>query len=673
VIAMLTRICLALTFAGYLAAQQTAAPTNEPVGAARGDNVGTYNVTQSFELGYRWRRAGGDPGMYRSVVNFGNGLRLLGSSLTVNSTLGHGRFFDEMVLNTSGLGNDPYQSAMLRIQKNRLYRYDMLWRLDEYYSPGLVTAAGAHLADTSRRLQDHDLTLLPQSSVQFRLGYSRNTENGPGLSTAQEFDVNGPGLAVFRDVRRAWNEYRAGTSLDLAGFKFTLLHRWDYFKDDTPYSSAGLVTSGSETDPTALQQFRRSEPVHGANPGWLGNLLTERKHWRANARITYVSGRRDFVEDELASGIGRTGSAATRRILVTGNARRPMLAADLNLGFQPSSRLSIANNTSITNNRIDGLSSFSELLTGIDFGTTVSFRYLGIRTVANSTDLNYRWNARVNLYGGYRFSDRRIRTVEASNLAGIPDSDSRAVYEVSNTLHSGRAGVRLRPWKPFTVNLEAEIGRADKPIMPVSDRNYHALNGRADYRTRKLQLSASYRQVYNVNSPFSISSYSSHARTYSGNASWAVRDGISFDAGYSKLHLDTLSSLAFFAVSGGPPQLQTGYESIYLTNTHAGNFGAHFSVRRRVDLFAGYSITRDAGGAAASPGASDPILTLLTAVRSYPLTYHSPLVRVSIRITPKLRWNAAWQFYSYAEDTHLFGIDQNFRAHTGYTSLLWAF
>ena len=152
---MLKRYLLILAAAGVLDAQQTTAPTPEQVGTVRGDTVGTYNVTQSFETGYRWSLVNGDIGMYRQVVNYGNGIRLLGSNLTVNSTDGHGRYFDEILLNTIGLGNDPYQNAMLRIQKNRLYRYDMTWRLNAYFNPGATVAAGGHLRDTTRRIQDH--------------------------------------------------------------------------------------------------------------------------------------------------------------------------------------------------------------------------------------------------------------------------------------------------------------------------------------------------------------------------------------------------------------------------------------------------------------------------------------------------------------------------------------
>src|SRR5260370_33773705 len=70
---------------GALEAQQVASPTPEQVGPVRGENTGNYNITQSFEIGYRWSLVGGDLGEYRSDVNYRNGLRLLGSNFTINS------------------------------------------------------------------------------------------------------------------------------------------------------------------------------------------------------------------------------------------------------------------------------------------------------------------------------------------------------------------------------------------------------------------------------------------------------------------------------------------------------------------------------------------------------------------------------------------------------------
>src|SRR3954447_13510334 len=101
------------------AAQQVIAPSREPVGPARGDNAGNYNIDNSFETGYRFVSVGGNETKYRSDENFGNGIRLLGSYLNVNSKEGHGSLFDHLVLTTQGLGGDPYESAMLSLEKNR--------------------------------------------------------------------------------------------------------------------------------------------------------------------------------------------------------------------------------------------------------------------------------------------------------------------------------------------------------------------------------------------------------------------------------------------------------------------------------------------------------------------------------------------------------------------------
>ncbi len=665
-----------------LRAQQVVAPTTAQVGSTRGDNVGDYNVTQSFELGYRFKSVGGNEGMYRSVVDYGNGVRLLGSNLTVNSKDGHGHYFDEILLTTLGLGNDNYQAVMLRIQKNSLYQYDMTWRLNAYYNPGLTIAGnsylpmGDHLQDTIRRLQDHNLTLFPQSHIRFNLGYSRNTENGPALSTAQEFDANGPAFPVFTDVRRHWNEYRLGADVDFHGFKFRVSHYWDFFKDDTPYTSAGTFAAANPLDQTVLRQFNRSEPIHGSNPGWLGYLFSRQKLWGVNARLTYVSGHRDFALDETAAGTSQFGGAALRQIAVGGNANRPMLAGDLNLSVYPSDRLTIVNNTSITSNRIDGNSSYIEYQTGSLVANTIYFRYLGIRLVTNSTDLNYQLNSKIAVYGGYQYSDRLVRTIEGNVFPAFPGSFASFLYEVSNHINDGTVGVRIRPIKPLTINLDGEVGRASNPFTPISLKNYELLNGRVAYRVKKLQLSTTYRQFYNLNPPVSLSNYSSHSRQYTANAAWAPQSWFSLDASYVKLHLDTMDGLAFFASTGPRGQLQTSYSSIYRSNIHAPNLVARFNIGKRADIYVGYTLTMDTGDgrtSAVPPGTTDPIQALLSSVQTFPLAYQSPLARVSIRITPKVRWNAGYQFYNYHEEFGVLGIYQNFHANTGFTSVLWSF
>jgi hypothetical protein len=70
---------------------------------------------------------------------------------------------------------------------------------------------------------------------------------------------------------------------------------------------------------------------------------------------------------------------------------------------------------------------------------------------------------------------------------------------------------------------------------------------------------------------------------------------------------------------------------------------------------------------------SNPVQALFSSVQTFPLSYQSPLARLSVRITEKVRWNAGWQFYNYHEEFGLLGWYQNYHANTGYTSVLWSF
>lgn len=669
---MVNKIAIALiVFAPVLAAQQVVAPTPETVGPARGTNIGNYNVVDSVETGYRLALIDGNLGKYRSDVNYRNGIRLLGSKVTVNSRDGHGRLFDEIVLTTLGLGNDPYQSAILRIQKNGLYRYDMVWRLDEYYNPALTISAGEHLLDTRRRMQDHDLVLLPQSRLKFHLGYSRNSQSGPALTTVQLFDARGDEFPLFADVRRQNNEYRIGSELDFFGMHLMVQHRWDDYKEDTPVSLGGSTGGNNPLDNTTLTQFRRTEPIHGTSPAWLGNLHGEHQYWAVNARMTYVGATRNFILDEASTGISRVGLADARQVLVSGDATRPSAAGDLSISFFPGERLTVVNNTSAYSTRTNGNAAFTQFDNLSLSANTIYFRYLGIRTVANATDVTFRANKWLGFYTGYHFSTRRVRTVEGRSIASIGGQTN--LYEQENNLHAGLAGIRITPVKPLAINLDGEVGRADGPFTPVSERAYHALRGRVQYRRRSVLLETSYRQNYNNNS-VSLSTHSLRSRQYSASGTWTPRGWFALDAGYMKLHLDTVSGLAFFA--GTPPALFQGLDSVYVSNIHAANLGAHFGIRNRVDLYAGYSITKDTGDGRASAlpfATTDPAALALVPVQTYPLTFQSPLGRVSLRITNKIRWNAGWQFYRYHEEFGLFSVLRNYRAHTGYTSVQWAF
>jgi hypothetical protein len=394
-------------------------------------------------------------------------------------------------------------------------------------------------------------------------------------------------------------------------------------------------------------------------------LFTGNEMFDVNGRFTYTAGRRNFVFDETAVTGATGGPQTTTKVFSAGNAQRPVATGNLNIAFRPSSKLYLINSTAVYNARTQGDSAFTLFSPGQP-GTTFYYNYLGIRTLANDTALNYQVSNAVGFYAGYQYSDRLINSVERTDLTDRPARQT-------NILNSGNLGIRLRPWQDLTIQFGAEVGRANRPFTPVAPRHYHALNGRVQYRTRNLQVTAAAKTDYNNNS-VTLSSYSSRARRYAVDGSWTRLSWLSLDAGYSKLHLDSVGGIAYRV---GPPEapagtLITGESSLYFSNLHTVYFAIRLALKKRGELYTGLTRVQDTGDGrniAAGSGLGSP-REVFQVVQTFPLTFQSPIARVSVKITDHLRWNGGYQYYGHRQE---FNPNLNYRANTGYTSLSISF
>ena len=164
----------------------------------------------------------------------GSGVRLFDYTLEARSLDHKGFLFDNLSFSNFGYGGDPNDVSRLRVEKNKWYDFRLLFRRDKNFwdynlfanplnpaalnPPGSLTtgcyvgpptatfpqgapsycskpAIGQNTSLTSlalvRRMQDYDLTLLPNSAVRFRLGYSHNRDEGPGLFTTDSGTISG--------------------------------------------------------------------------------------------------------------------------------------------------------------------------------------------------------------------------------------------------------------------------------------------------------------------------------------------------------------------------------------------------------------------------------------------------------------------------------------------------
>jgi len=199
--------------------------------ADQGMNSGNYNVQQSIEFGYRANEVNGNQATYDTFINLASGVRLFDYTLDMRSLNHQGLLFDDLNFSNFGYGGDPNDVSRLHIDKNKWYDFHLLFRRDKNFwdynlwanplnpaspnpvgsvttgclvsppssahpglpaycsTPAIAEANSPHAMDLVRRMQDYDLTLLPESKIRFRLGYSHYKDEGPGFFTTDSGTV----------------------------------------------------------------------------------------------------------------------------------------------------------------------------------------------------------------------------------------------------------------------------------------------------------------------------------------------------------------------------------------------------------------------------------------------------------------------------------------------------
>ncbi len=175
---------------------------------------------------------GGNLNNYDTFENLSSGFRLLDYTVNMRSIDHQGILFDNLSFSNFGYGGDPNDVSRLRIEKNKWYDFRALYRRDKNiwnysllanplnpanFNPATPITSSPHALDLSRRMQDYDLTLLPQSRLRFRLGYSRNVNTGPASTTVE----GGTEPLLSENVRNTTNSYRIG--VDYRGIPKTTL------------------------------------------------------------------------------------------------------------------------------------------------------------------------------------------------------------------------------------------------------------------------------------------------------------------------------------------------------------------------------------------------------------------------------------------------------------------
>jgi hypothetical protein len=705
------------------AASPAPAPPAEPDGITRGG----YQIHQSIELGYRSTDVTGSDDMYDTLANLRTGPRLLDQTLTMQSVDHQGLLFDNLYLNSVGWGGDPNNYLRLRADKNKWYNLQSSFRRDQYFSdydlwanplnpppppapggstPSIPILNSPHEFATKRRMSDVDLTLLPQSVVSFRLGYSHNNMTGPSYSSIHE----GTEASLLQDWNTTMNSYRVGVDFRIAPRTVLSYDQFlDYYKGDTDYQlnpineallpgtpvssvSLGLSFDTANKEPCAVPTGQSSLIVNGT----LTNVTcsayssySRNQRIRTSTPTEHISLRSDYFRkldvvgsfsyssavsstplDESFSGLITRTSTLAFIGSGTAAANRISDVADFGATLHLTQHLRLIEKFYFWAYRIPENGNFSEvdndcinpkactLLTPLSATVptivptvqTASFNQTWTR---NQTELAWDISTRVGARIGYRYGDREFNHFN-DFLPG--DEDHFAGLEKTALL-----GLWARPTHALRLNFDMEHTNYNAVFVRLSPRKDARYRFQTTYTLRSwatLGGSINLRQESNGDAQ---TQYTGHNQNYGLTASLAPRERFGMDLAYN---FNSVIQNALICFNDTPPAgvilpfvanatnndcagndtaNNLMANSYYTNHTNFGMATVRFKPAKRVMANVGYSITSVDGNV--------PQFNVLQPLGALQYKYQQPVANLTVDIAHKWAFNMGWNYYQYGEDS----------------------
>jgi hypothetical protein len=651
------RLALALFVAIPLLAQTVAqppSPTPAPADPAASPTPSTEPwITGTLDLGFRFTSTGGNNDVYRSVVNLGQGPRLLGLDLTIVDP--KKRLFDHLEVRANNWGGDPYNTLHVNASKQGIYDFNFDYRDIAYFNllpsfadpllgTGLVLDEDSYFS--RRRMSDFQLDLFPGHRIIPYLAYGRDSGEGTGITTF-ESDVNS--YPVADHMFDKTDNYRGGVRLEFNRFHVTLEQGGTTLRDDQQaydstvnYGNNYQPYFGQTLDLTNLAQAYgiRGDSIYTkalftANPySWL-DLSGQFLYSRPDTTVNYTQFDTGSLVLQQAilfyTGEQALGFAAGKQPHTTGSLGfelRPLKRVRI-LQTWMTDRMHTSAAGLVTDMILQPVSAAQTTLTPLTSLLVVNYNQ-------EQTDVLLDVTHKLTLRGGYRYVWGDAQTGDAL-IAGPGQESSELRQQV------GIAGVNFRATQKLSLNADFEDAASDHAYFRTSLYNYQKMRARARYQLlATLSLQASFSLLNNQNPTTGIN-YDFLSRQNSLSASWTPSKRVSILTEYTRSTLR--SNIGYLE-----PEFLTPETSLYRDNAH----NASALIDLALPAYAKLTPRLAFGG------------SLFISSGSRPTTYYQPLARLSLPIHKGLIWKSEYRYYGYDEAFYQY---EGFRAHILQTGL----
>jgi hypothetical protein len=684
-------------------------------GAADGTDWGGYQVEQSVELGYRFTDVSGSQPMYDTFLDFQQGPRLLEQTFSMRSPQHTGALFDNLLVSSFGWGGDPENVGRVNLSKSRVYDFTFLFRRDRNYfdydlfanplnpptaTPFFPVNSSPHTYDTVRRMYDYGLTILPDSKITFRLGYTRNRSEGPSYSSyhgATDILLNQP-WNVTENLFRFGAEFKGIPRTTLSYDQFL-----SYDKNDTDYTLAplasGVLSNGAVVEwglpwnPAAATPCATPILASGlANPNCSGTFAyirnqrvrsstpTEQLRLSSNyfrrvnitAGATYSSTDMTTPYFEFLDGLSsRTGQ---RQYTFSGpaSARRITATADAGVTVEVTKSIHLNDSFRFDNWHIPGqwlstststLGAGSPVTLLSPLGATTSTtdllaNFLSQMSVYNVFTVQYSPARQFGVNFGYKLRHRHVFKAEPETLDPEGPLEPFEGDDITINEHGPVFSFWLLPLPTLRINVEAEALTADNFLTRISPRQQQKYRVRVNYKPNRWANVSGTLNISNSINGESDTQFAGHYRNYGFMTTLVPRDRFSLDLAYNYTDAQQNAYICFnstYIVPGtvvnGCPTYSAATSSlnpnpnwiysVYSDTAHY--FSATVMVKpvKKLTANLGYGMTRTNG--------NETILSPLQPTGTLSSNYYQPLAAVNFEVVKDWTLNAYWNYDQYRE------------------------
>ncbi|MBZ5617559.1 MAG: hypothetical protein LAQ69_02320 [Acidobacteriia bacterium] len=611
-------------------------------------------LSGNMDFGYRWLTdVRGNFQEYRSVVNLGEGPKLLGLDFTIQDP--KKRLFDRLDLRAYGWGGDPYNTAHITARKMGVYEFSFDYRNVAYFNyvpsfanPLAPAGFNEQAFDIHRRNASFNLDLRPGKRIIPYLAFERNSGYGHGIDTWVQ-DANDE-FAVPTLLRDTTNNVRGGVRFELNRFHVTLEQGGTTFKDDDQSYWNG-VNFGDRTTPV----LGHTEVLYGLSQayGIRGTSIYSKVLATANVN-DYMNFYGQFLFSEPKTDVHFTDLAygnfaalssllfySGQQNLGTGAANQPHTSGTLGWQGRLGRRLRFMDSW-MTDRYHDAASPLltQQLFLNATTAAPKTFNALDytqrVNYNQNQIDVMFDLTSRLTLRGGYRrvWGDATVLSGQLSQTGNLVSG------ELSRNV--GLAGLTFRPSEKLSVNLDYEGASSDRIYFRTSLNDYHKARARARYQLNSaLSFQANF-QVLNNQNPASDIRYDFESRDNSLAVYWTPAAGkrITVMGEYDRSTLS--SNISYLGLFLSPAT--SSYQDRAHTATSAIDVPLPGLARAKLTI----------GG------------SLFVSSGTRPSRYYQPLARLSLPLQKHVYWNTEWKWYGFGEQFYLF---EGFRTHVFVTGL----